>query len=108
MVLDEARLKVHVFTRKGEAAPGTSGMTAEADTAPVSVLMDLQADGAPKLVDSQGETRFVGTFTGFTYSPDLKIGDRLDGTVHGALRVESIQEWDDEEPTHYEIGLVPA
>lgn len=108
MVLDEARLKTLSFTRPGEAAAGTSGMTTEAPELPISVMMDLQSDGAPRLVDSQGEMRFVGTFTGFTYSPDLQIGDRLDNTLHGALRVESIQVWDDEEPTHYQVGLVPA
>lgn len=108
MVLDEARLKAFTFTRRGEAAAAPSGMATEAPDVPVAVMMDLQADGAPRLVDSQGDTRFAGTFTGFTYSADLQIGDRLTGTAHGALRVESIQAWDDEEPTHYEVGLVPA
>lgn len=108
MVLDEARLKSLLFTRPGEAVAGPSGMTTEAEPTELAVQMDLQSDGAPRLVDSQGEVRFVGTFTGFTYSPELQIGDRLLGTTHGALRVESIQVWDDEEPTHYQVGLVPA
>lgn len=109
MELDEARLKSHQVTREEASAAAASGLSGYAEPTRLDVLMDLQASSTPRLVDGdQGEHRFVGTFTAFTHDDRVQIGDRLYDTPHGALRVEAVMAWDDEEPTHYELGLVPA
>lgn len=108
MTLDEARLKPHTVTRPGGDVTTMSGMSAPEAPTTFEVLMDLQADGQPRFSSVPGVEGFVGGFTGFTYDDRLALGDQLLDTPHGALRVEAIELWDDEEPSHYQVGLVPA
>lgn len=108
MQLMDARLKPYQVTREGQATEAASGLSAPAAPEVLTVDIDLQTAGTPRFTRGEGEERITGGFKGFTYDDRLQLGDRLYGTPHGALRVESIETWDDEEPTHYEIGLVPA
>jgi len=108
VILDEARLKPYEITRIGPPAVSASGISAPAVPELFTAHIDLQVDNRPRFVAHDGQLRFVGGFIGFTYDDRLQLGDRLYDTPHGAMRVESIEAWDDEEPTHYEIGLVPA
>jgi hypothetical protein len=110
MYLDEARLKTHQVTRERPGAVGASGLTISNPPLVFDVLMDVQQSSTPRFVVNPGEERFTGAYRGFTYDETLRVGDRLYSTPFGALRIEAIYTWDDEEgePTHYEIGLVPA
>jgi hypothetical protein len=108
MELDESRLKTHRVTREGQVTVGASGLAAPGVAVEFDVLIDVQQSGTPRFVVNPNEERFTGAYKGFTYDPALQVGDRLYHTGFGALRVESAYAWDDEDPTHYEIGLVPA
>lgn len=108
MILDEARLKPHQVTRLGAESAAASGLSAPAAPETFTVAIDLQVDTRPRFVSHDGQLRFIGGFLGFTYDDRLQLGDRLYETAHGAMRVESIEAWEDEEPVHYEVGLVPA
>lgn len=108
MILDEARLKTHVVTREVAGSAADSGLSTQASPETFEIAMDLQAAGTPVFANYPDYKGFVGGAIGFTYDDRLQLGDRLYDTPMGALRVERIEAWDDEEPMHYEIGLVPA
>lgn len=108
MVLDEARLKTYTVTREVAGATVASGLTAPSSPEQFDVLMDLQQSSSPRFVVQAGEERFTGAYRAFTYDATLQVGDRLLDTPFGAMRVEGVYPWDDEDPIHYEVGLVPA
>jgi hypothetical protein len=110
MYLDEARLKTHQVTREQWGVAGASGLATTTAPLVFDVLMDVQQSSTPRFVVNPGEERFTGAYRGFTYDAALQVGDRIYSSPFGALRVEAVYTWDDEEgePTHYEIGLVSA
>lgn len=108
MQLMEDRLAPYQVTREGQTTEAASGLSAPAAPEVLEVEIDLQQASTPRFIRGEGEERITGGFRGFTYDDRLRRGDRLYATPHGALRVESVETWADEEPTHYEIGLVPA
>lgn len=108
MLLDEARLKSYLITREAKDGTWASGLTAPAEPTTFTASLDLQQSSSPRFVVQAGEERFSGAYRAFTYDTTIAVGDRLLDTPFGPLRVEAVYPWDDEDPTHYEIGLVPA
>ena len=103
----ENRLKTYQLTREGDAATSASGLTTAAAPVTFEANLDLQQNSS-RLSAQDGILATTGSFTAFTYDSNVIVGDRIYSTPFGALRVESVYPWDDEDPTHYEVGLVPA
>jgi hypothetical protein len=108
MQLMDERLRPFAVTREQVAVAGASGLSTRAAPLVFQVELDLQTASTPRFTREEGVVRITGGFRAFTYDDRLVAGDRLLDTPHGALRVESVEAWVDEEPVHYELGLVPA